>query len=149
VLVGTDYGQVHQFFVGFSDNGNEIPYSARGPLFSADPAKTHSLDRFELYLAPMARPSSGVLPVGEIVHIEVDGYGAPLQPASPIVSLGSDISEYSWINEIIEPGPNNPNNIEANFLQVTVSSLKSLGGFKMSGGTLYVTFNDKGDYGNN
>ena len=141
VFIGTTAGQVHQFFKGYTDNGMAIPYSATGPLFSVDPSKTHSVDRYELYLSPASSP--------EIVTTTIKGYGAPSQPATEIDSLPSDISLTSWVNQPILPGPTNPNNYEANYLQLVIYSPASAGGFAMIGGTIYLVFNDKGDYGPN
>ena len=139
VFIGTTVGQVHQFFKGFTDDGAAIPYSMTGPLFSADPSKTHSLDRYELYMEPASQP--------EIVTSDVLAYGAPFQPATIIDSLPSDISLTSWVNQPIVPGPANPNNYEANFFQLVIYCILSQGGFAFAGGTAYLVFNDKGDYG--
>ena len=140
VVIGTVAGQVHQFFTSFTDNGTAIPYFATSGLFSVDQSKTHLLDRYELYLKPGS--------ISELVQSEVDAYGAPFQPVTPVVSLVSDISLTSWVNQPILPGPDNPSNYEANYFQLTISCPKSAGGFAFAGGNYWIYLDDRSDYGN-
>lgn len=141
VFIGTTAGDVHNFFKGNSDNGLDIPYSAIGPLFSADPSQTHQVDRFEVYLQQGTTE--------EIITMDIHGFGAPFQAAVPVVSMGTDISlpQNGWFNQMSKPGPNNPSNVESNYLRVRIYGLRSAGGFGFGGGTLYLTFNAKSDYG--
>lgn len=137
-FIGSGAGQVHAFFQAVTDNGLAVPYSAYGPLFTPDPSKNIALDRAEFYCSQPATE--------EFITFQFDGFGAPYQPATPIVSFGVDISTDGWTNMMVEPGPTNPNNMYANFLRLAVISSQSNGGFAFAGGVFYLTIDDKGDY---
>lgn len=137
-FIGTSAGQVNAFFQASTDNGNSIAWSAYGPIFSPDPSKQIALDRAEVYLNPTTQQ--------EFLTFQWDGYGSPFQPFTPIVAIGADISATNWINQMIQPGALNPNNMYANFIRMSVFSSASFGGFAFGGGVLYFTSQDKGDY---
>lgn len=137
-FIGTDAGQVHAFFQAFTDAGLPIAYSAYGPLFSPDPSKNVAIDRAEFYCYQPA--------VEEFLTFQFDGFGAPYQPATPIVSYGVDISTDGWTNMMTLPGPTNPNNMYTNFLRLAVISSQSNGGFAFAGGVIYLCLDEKGDY---
>lgn len=141
VFIGTVAGQVHTFFQAFTDNGALIPYSAFSGLISPDPSQTFSLDRAEFYMRSTA--------THEIVIFQFDGFGAPLNPATPVVSIAADIGNDTWQNQMIEPGPFNPNNVESDYLRIKVFSGGSNGAFAFAGGNIYLNSSPKSDYGAN
>lgn len=141
VYIGTLAGQVHNFFNAFSDNGTLVPYSAVSGLLSLDPAKSYLLDRAEIYF-PATQAQ-------ELVSIQFDGFGAPFVAANPIVSIGAAIGSEEWINQMMEPGALNPNNIESNFLRLKIFSGGSQGGMAFAGGNIYLNDALKSDYGTN
>lgn len=138
VLIGTDAGQVHIFFSTFTDNNLSIPYFFQSGLYSADQNLCFLLDRVEVYCSPTTSP--------EYVTVLWNGYGAPNQPTTTVVGVLADISVTSWIEQMVLPGPTNPNNTMRNYLQLSISSDGSNGGFAFNGGNAYLNTESKGDY---
>lgn len=138
IYLGTVAGNVMRFWSGNQDNTTPIAWEADGALISLGPNKLELLDRVEIYTPQSLND--------EFYTVQFNGFGAPNRPATPIVSVGADLGDAQWLNQQIPPGPQQPANQTANYVQVSLFS-NNAPDFAMGGGTLWMNVDERGDYG--
>ena len=128
-VAGVD-GIVWRFFSSSTDDGVAIPYNATWPPHRQDPSETQRLQYVELYIAQAID--------FEFVGFVVWGLLQPYDtPGTPIMALAVNLADQKTFQTPVLPGPNNPRNIQANFLQWRLHSAGSLAELVFAGGTLF------------
>ncbi len=134
---GDTQGNVYSFFTATTDNGTVIPYYAVYPPVRQDPRKTQKISTIELYLQQAASP--------ETLSFIVWGLLQPYTtPGTSIMAMAIQQADQTTFEVPAQPGPLNPQNIAANFLQFELSSAGALAQLVFAGGTLFCDLDDRG-----
>ena len=131
VWTGDPSGNVYRFWNTTSDNGSPISFFAVWPPTSQDPTKVQRVSDVELFLQPAVTP--------EELSFIIWGLLQPYtEPGTAIMAVTVDLADQDTYTIPAQPGPANPHNIPANFLQWKIDGVGVLGQMALAGGTIFV-----------
>jgi hypothetical protein len=141
VWTGDPFGFVYLFWTANTDNGTSITYNATFPPVRQDPTVMQRISDIELYLKQAAQPEE----LSFIVWGLLQPYSTP---GTPILAMEVLLTNQQTFSLPALPGPNNPQNIGANFIQVELTGTGPLGQMVFAGGTIFIDTDLRGsNYG--